>query len=133
MERKICCILFFRLKMMMTFGIKLLNEDSYIYFDHVDNKQLSKKIKPLPVHSRVVYLKKISHITQILSDSLVGCPSSVVIRCRLTKKLNIYFDRLSTQRGESRGKDFCRNFCCCCFGESSLSSSTKLCFGKSSL
>ena len=33
------------------------------FFDHVDNKQLPKKIKPLPLHFRVVYLKRfhISH------------------------------------------------------------------------
>ena len=46
--------------------------------DHVDNNRLPKKIKPLPLHSRVVYLEKISHFTQVLSDSLVGCPASGV-------------------------------------------------------
>ena len=53
--------------------------------DHVDNNRLPKKIKPLPLHSRVVYLEKISHFTQVLSDSLVGCPASGVNWCQLTK------------------------------------------------
>ena len=47
-------------------------------------KWLSRKIKPLPFHSRVVYLSKISHITQVLSDILVGFPSSGVNRDQLS-------------------------------------------------
>ena len=52
--------------------------NTILHYDHVDNKRLSKEINPLPLYSRVVYLKKIAMITQVLSDSLVGCPSSGV-------------------------------------------------------
>ena len=53
--------------------------------DHVDNNRLPKKIKPLPLHSRVVYLEKISHFTQVLSDSLVGCPTLGANKYQLTR------------------------------------------------
>ena len=58
-----------------------------IHHDHVDNKRLSKEINPLPLYLELyIYLKKISKITQVLSDSFVGCPSSGVNKYRLTKK-----------------------------------------------
>ena len=67
-------------------GCKTQN-NTILHYDHVDNKRLSKEINPLPLYLELyIYLKKISKITQVLSDSFVGCPSSGVNKYRLTKK-----------------------------------------------
>ena len=67
-------------------GCKTQN-NTVLHCDHVDNKRLSKEINPLPLYLELyIYLKKISKITQVLSDSFVGCPSSGVNKYRLTKK-----------------------------------------------
>ena len=47
-------------------------------------KMIVKEDQATPLSFWIVYLKKISHITQVLSDILVGSPSSGVNRCQLS-------------------------------------------------
>ena len=88
--------------MLMFISIAQYNFRPFLFFvnDHIDNKRLPKKIKPLPLHSRVVYLKKdftLSH--KYFQTDLFNCPSSGVIKDKLTMIQDCA--HLDSQFGES--------------------------------
>ena len=67
-------------------GVKLKTIQYYIMTMLTTNNCHRKSIRSLYILELYIYLKKISKITQVLSDSFVGCPSSGVNKYRLTKK-----------------------------------------------